>query len=157
MVETRETISETLLSKFATEAKDGNFPLVVHFDSKQLNQDFGGRRETLSREVLVLTSPYLERDILVGAVRMETETGYAVSSEMYRRLAEVGITDQVVMEVADSTGVNFGHQEGAIFHLQNLLEKPLLAVEQGSDCLFHLKEGRTNDRRRIGQIGLKVG
>ena len=32
-----------------------------------------------------------------------------------------------------------------------------LALGQGSDCLLHLKEGRTNDRRRIGQIGLKVG
>ena len=61
VVETMETIKETLLSRFSTEAKDGNFPLVVHFDGKQLNQDFGGRRETLSREVLVLTSPYLER------------------------------------------------------------------------------------------------
>ena len=31
--------------------------------------------------------------------------------------------------MADSTKVNFGHQEGAILHLQNLLEKPLLVVE----------------------------
>ena len=29
-------------------------------------------------------------------------------------------------------------------------------VCQGSDCLFHLKKGRTNDQRRVGQIGLKV-
>ena len=136
VVETRETIKETLLSRFATEAKDGNFPLVVHFDGKQLNQDFGGRRGTLSREVLVLTSPFLKNDVLVGAVPMETETGYAVATEMFRQLEDVGITDQVVMEVADSTRVNFGHQEGAILHLQNLLEKPLLAVE----CVHHTEE-----------------
>ena len=57
VVETRETI----LFRFATEAKDGNFPLVVHFDGKELNRDFGGRRETLSGEELVLTSSYLDR------------------------------------------------------------------------------------------------
>ena len=78
VVETRETIKETLLSRFTTEAKDGNFP--VHFDGKQLNRDFGGRRETMSREVLVLTFPYLEKNILVGAVPMETETSYAVAT-----------------------------------------------------------------------------
>ena len=78
-----------------------------------------------------MTSPYL-----VGAVPMETETGYAVATEMFRQLEDVGIRDQVVMEVADSTGVNFGHQEGAILHLQNLLEKPLLAVE----CVHHTEE-----------------
>ena len=55
---------------------------------------------------------------------------------MFRQLEDVGITDQVAMEVADSTGVNFGHQEGAILHLQNLLEKPLLAVE----CVHHTEE-----------------
>ena len=57
VVETMETIKETLLSRFATEAKDGNFPLVVHYDGKQQTQDFGGRKETLAREVLVVTSP----------------------------------------------------------------------------------------------------
>ena len=45
---------------------------------------------------------------------METETGYAVATEMYRQLEDVGITDQVVMEVAVSTGVSrkvrFQHQ-----------------------------------------------
>ena len=55
---------------------------------------------------------------------------------MFRQLEDVGITDQVAMEVADSTGVNFGHQEGAILHLQNLQEKPLLAVE----CVHHTEE-----------------
>ena len=59
-METREIISETLLSKSATEAKDGNF------NGKQLKQDFGGRKETLSREVLVLTSPF-QPDGAVGA------------------------------------------------------------------------------------------
>ena len=90
MVETRETIKETLLSRFATEAKDGNFPLVVHFDGKQLNQDFGGRGETLSREGLVLTSPYLERDVLVGVVPMETETSYAVATLLNARSSWLG-------------------------------------------------------------------
>ena len=84
----------------------------------------------------MLTSPFLKNDVLVGAVPMETETGYAVATEMFRQLEDVGIRDQVMMELADSTGVNFGHQEGAILHLQNLLEKPLLAVE----CVHHTEE-----------------
>ena len=53
----RESIGSTALANFAAEAKDGNFPLVVHYDGKQLTQDFGGRKETLAREVLVVTSP----------------------------------------------------------------------------------------------------
>ena len=113
------------LPRFATEAKDGNILLVMHFEGKRLNQCFEGRRETLSREVLVVTSPILKSDVRVGVAPMEVETGYIVATELYRQLAEVRITDQVVMEVADSIGVNFGNQEGAIVHMQNVLEKPL--------------------------------
>ena len=40
------------------------------------------------------------------------------------------------MGVAESTGVNFGHQEGAIPHLHSLLEKALLAVE----CVHHTED-----------------
>ena len=53
----RESFGSTALANFAAEAKDGNFPLVVHYDGKQRTQDFGGRKETLAREVLVVTSP----------------------------------------------------------------------------------------------------
>ena len=67
-------MTETQLSRFATEAKNGNPPLVVHFDGKQLYQDFEGRRGTLSREVLVVTSPCLKRNVLVGVAQMEQET-----------------------------------------------------------------------------------
>ena len=42
----------------------------------------------------------------------------------------------MIEEVADSTGVNFGHQEGAILHLQNLPKKLLLPVE----CVHHTEE-----------------
>ena len=35
VVEHREGMTETQLSRFATEAKNGNVPLVVHFDGKQ--------------------------------------------------------------------------------------------------------------------------
>ena len=66
---------------------------------------------------LVVTFTILKSDVRVGVAPMEVETGYIVATELYRQLAEVRITDQVVMEVADSIGVNFGNQEGAIFHM----------------------------------------
>ena len=91
-----EIIGDTALSTFATEAKEGDFPVVVHFDRKQMNQDFGGRRETLAREGMVVTSPYMERDVPVD------ETGYAVATEMFGQLVGLDIVDQVVMEVADT-------------------------------------------------------
>ena len=50
------SIGSTCLALFASEAKEGDFPLVMHFDGKQLTQDFGGRKETLPREMLVVTS-----------------------------------------------------------------------------------------------------
>ena len=59
----------------------------------------------------MVTSPILKSDVRVGVAPMEVETGYIVATELYRQLSEVRITDQVVMEVADSIGVNFGHQE----------------------------------------------
>ena len=55
---------------------------------------------------------------------------------MYNQLDDLGIKDQVVMEVADSMNVNFGRNEGPIIHLQVLLKKPLLAVE----CVHHTEE-----------------
>ena len=132
----RESIGSTALANFATEAKDGNFPLVVHYDVKQLTQDFDGRKETLAREVLVVTSPHLKREVLLAAVPLEQETGLGVKTEMFNELDDLGIKDQVVMEVADSTNVNFGRNEGAVIHLQVLLQKPLLAVE----CVHHTEE-----------------
>ena len=53
----QESFGSTALANFAAEAKDGNFPLVVHYDGKQRTHDFGRRKETLAREVLVVTSP----------------------------------------------------------------------------------------------------
>ena len=67
---------------------------------------------------------------------LEQETGQGVATEMYNQLDDLGIKDQVVMEVADSTNVNFGRNEGAVIHLQVLLQKPLLAVE----CVHHTEE-----------------
>ena len=64
------------LPRFATKAKDGNILLVMHFEGKRLNQYFEGRRETLSREALVVTSPILKSDVRVGVAPMEVETGY---------------------------------------------------------------------------------
>ena len=55
---------------------------------------------------------------------------------MFNQLDDLGIKDQVVIEVADSTNVNFGRNEGAVIHLQVLLQKPLLAVE----CVHHTEE-----------------
>ena len=54
--------------------------------------------------------------------------------------------EKVILLTFGIFGCIFGH-----FHTC------LVVFSQGSDCLFHLKEGRTNDRRRIGQIWLKVG
>ena len=132
----RDSIGSTALALLASEAKEGDYPLVVHFDGKQLTQDYGGRKETLPREVLVVTSPHLERGVLVAAVPLEQETGLAVAQEMYNQLEALGIKDQVVMEVADSTNVNFGRNEGAVLHLQVLMQKPLLAIE----CVHHTEE-----------------
>ena len=130
------SIGSTALALFAYEAKDDDFPLVVHFDGKQLTQDFGGRKETLAREVLVVTSPHLDRSILVAAVPLEQETGLAVATELFNKLEDLGIKDQVVMKVADSTNVNFGINGGAVIQLQVLLQKQLLAVE----CVHHNEE-----------------
>ena len=72
----------------------------------------------------------------MAAVPLEQETGMGVATEMFNQLDDLGIKDQVVMEVADSTNVNFGRNEGPIIHLQVLLKKPLLAVE----CVHHTEE-----------------
>ena len=66
----------------------------------------------------------------------------------------LGYPDIDSMPLSSYQGLKDGRIEGI---LVLRIRDYKLGHTQGSNCLFHLKEGKKNDQRRIGQIGLKVG
>ena len=132
LVEQCEEIGDEGLNQFVDDIKREDQGVVCHFDGKLMEQDFG-RRETQNRLVLLLKSPWLERERLVGVAPLEVETGYGCALEVFGQLLNLGVEDKVIAAVFDSTGVNTGEEEGAAIHLQRLLDRPILEVE----CIHH--------------------
>ena len=131
-----QKIGSDALEVLAEEAKRGDFPILAHFDEKILTHDFEGKKESVGRMVTTLTSPYLEHDQLVNAAAMEDGTGFQSASEVYMGLAGLDIMDQVIGAVADTTSSNFGQEEGAMQHLQRMMDKPILEIP----CTHHTEE-----------------
>ena len=55
---------------------------------------------------------------------------------MTDKLQAADIGDQVVAVVADTPTVNFGHEEGAVYHIARLLDRQLLVIQ----CQHHTEE-----------------
>ena len=98
-----------------------------------MQEDFSQRCESKSRLVLLLNSPWLEGERLLGVAPLEVESGYGIALEVYDRLLHLEVEENVIGAVFDSTGVNTGEEEGASIHLQRLLDRPILEVE----CTHH--------------------
>ena len=133
LVDHCEKIGDDGLNAFVEDVKKEDYGVVCHFDGKIMEQSFDKRRESKNRLVFLLNSPWLERERLVGVAPLEVETGYACALEVYGQLLNLGVEDNVIGVVFDSTGVNTGEEEGAGIHLQRLLDRPILEVE----CIHH--------------------
>ena len=133
---TVQKIGSDALETLAEKAKEGDFPLLAHFDEKILTHDFEGKKESAGRMVTTLTLPYLEHDQLVNAAAMKDGSGFQSASEVFMGLAGLDVLDQVIGVVADTTNSNFGQEEGAMQHLQRMMDKPILEIP----CTHHTEE-----------------
>ena len=133
LVDTSETVGDNGLNDYIEEVQKKSLGVVCHFDGKIMQEDFNQRRESKSRLVLLLNSPWLAGERLLGVAPLEVESGYAIALQVYDRLLHLEVEDKVIGAVFDSTGVNTGEEEGASIHLQRLLDRPILEVE----CTHH--------------------
>ena len=133
LVESAEAIGENGLNEYVEEVQNKNVGVVCHFDGKLMEEDFQRRRQSNSRLVFMLNSPWVEGEHLVGVAPLEVESGYAIALEVYEGLLQLGVEDRVIGAVYDSTGINTGEEEGASIHLERLLDRPILEVE----CTHH--------------------
>ena len=131
-----ERIRDSALTSYAEHAIDNKAKLGVHFDGKIMSQDFEGRKERKTRMVTVLSSPDMEREQIMGAASMERESGYEVAYLVYGQLIAIGVDGNIFFAVSDTPAVNFGHIGGAMVHLQNLLQRPILCIQ----CGHHVAE-----------------
>ena len=133
LVETSEAVGDEGLNDYMEEVKKEKLGVVCHFDGKIMQEDFSQRCESKSRLVLLLNSPWIEGERLLGVAPLEVESGYGIALEVYDRLLHLEVEENVIGAVFDSTGVNTGEEEGASIHLQRLLDRPILEVE----CTHH--------------------
>ena len=67
---------------------------------------------------VVISSPCLERDVLLCAFPLESGTGEAQADAVFTILVATGLQDHVGGIVADTTASNFGQYRGSIIILQ---------------------------------------
>lgn len=101
-----------------------------------MESDMDGKEETMPRLISCLSSPYLEHQQFLHAVPMQDTSAGAISEELVTQLTELDILDNIVAAAADTTNVNFGIDNGAIYRLQVLLGRPFLELP----CLHHIFE-----------------
>ena len=86
------------------------------------------KKKVVERLVVVVSSPVLERDVLLCAFPLESGTGEAMADAVYSILCSADLQDHVGGIVADTTASNFGPYRGSITILQKYLEYPVLVI-----------------------------
>ena len=110
--------------------------IFVHYDTKQIKENIGGEKKLVERLAVVVSSPVLERDVLLCAFPLESGTGEAMADAVYAILCSVELQDHVGGIVADTTASNFGPYRGSITILQEYLGYPVLVIP----CQHHTYE-----------------
>ena len=97
---------------------DSDSKVFLHYDTKIIEEDLEGVRQMVDRLAIVISSPCLERDVLLCAYPLESGTGEAQADAVYSILVAAGLQDRVGGIVADTTASNFGQYRGSIIILQ---------------------------------------
>ena len=130
-----QNIGGEVLEECASDIKRQNTPLVLHWDSKIVCQDFEGRKELLHRLVTYISSPWLDRGQLLTASPMVEETGAGVAMELHTLVEGLGISSNLVAVCTDTPSVNTGGENGAIIEFFRVLGHPLLKIPCGHHVL----------------------
>lgn len=125
--ELRATIAENIKQEFNPQC-----PIVVHWDGTIL-PDLSGN-ESVDR-LPVIVSGKME-DKLLGVPKLQSGTGEAQASAVFRILNDWHIADKVVGMSFDTTSVNTGAHNGTCVLLEKKLKKNLLHLA----CRHHVFE-----------------
>ena len=134
--QTAEKVGSEAIEKFAERVNEIGAPIVAHFDGKLMPQDFGGRQEIKNRLVTTLTSPFMEHDQLVDAAPMDDSSGYEEAAQVHLAVEGLGLVRHTIGAVGDTCIVNMGQEDGAMQHLQRMMQKPILEIP----CGHHVEE-----------------
>ena len=129
-----ERIKEETLENFRTALEDDpGVHLVAHFDGKFLNHDMKGKTGANERMVTLVSGPCVVKPQPLAAIPMNQNSGYESANTVCEVLRENKIDSRIVAVVADTCSVNFGANEGAVYHLATQLDRQLLYLE----CKHH--------------------
>ena len=131
-----EIIANEQINKVKKDIEEKDIKIVLQFDEKELEEDISGEVKKVSRMVVMITSPFLERDQFLAAIPLEGKTGAAIAEALFLLLVEHDLDRRVVAVLADMTATNFGPYNGAIALLQDMLGYSVVIIP----CLHHTEE-----------------
>ena len=116
--------------KLPKKIKEANSKVFVHYDTKLIEEDIDGVRKVVDRLVVSVSSPVLERPVLLCAFPLESGTGEAMADAIWAILtsSDLELQNHVGAIVADTTASNFGKYRGSIAILQEYLGYPILVI-----------------------------
>lgn len=106
--------------------------LVLHFDAKMM-QDLTGSK-SIERLPIIVTQYGTEQ--LLGAPKLQSESGKSIAHAIVKVLKEWGLLNKIQAICFDTTAVNTGKHNGAAVILENILQRSLLYLP----CRHHIFE-----------------
>jgi len=134
---TRTALAEDIKTSFQEFINAEEPPLIVHWDGKLLPDLTGeGEGNLVDRLPIIVSSPALEKEKLLGMPKLPAGTGAAMATKVEEVLGEWGIKEKVVGMSFDTTASNTGIHTGCCRLLEEALGKPLLNLA----CRHHVIE-----------------
>ncbi|KAG0714702.1 hypothetical protein GWK47_001511 [Chionoecetes opilio] len=134
---TRTALAEDIKTSFQEFINAEEPPLIVHWDGKLLPDLTGeGEGNLVDRLPIIVSSPALEKEKLLGMPKLPAGTGAAMATKVVEALGEWGIKEKVVCMSFDTTASNTGIHTGCCRLLEEALGKPLLNLA----CRHHVIE-----------------
>ena len=101
-----------------------------------MKRDMEGRAVTGECLVSLVSGPDLKREQFIEATPLEDQSGYNTGLTLYNQDMALGIAAFIIAILADTPSVNWGAEEGAVYHYARLIGRPLLFLQ----CLHHVME-----------------
>lgn len=111
-------LAQDRLQDAAAKIKAANAKCFIHYDTKQIEEDLDGIKKKVERLVIVLSSPALDRPVLLIAFPLEDGKGETMADAVWEMLNMLGLLECIGGIVADTTASNFGAWRGSITILQ---------------------------------------
>ena len=110
--------------------------LMLHFDGKQVQDLTDGVVATHERCSVLVSSPTLESDVLLGVPKLTSSAGIHQVEGVMELLEEWGIEENIFSVCCDSTAAQTGRYNGAMTLLEKKLEQTIVWIV----CRRHIIE-----------------